>query len=136
MKLKNVVDGLKNMFVRDKKEAESIESLQARIIFSELSYNNSVMLVDENGESHKPPMPDPVEEELIVKRGDRVNGFEVLEVIANFIELKSSIEYTTVNDSTPRTHFIIEKGECMNLNMYGVRDAVHRISIRYIETVE
>ncbi len=112
------------------------ESLQAEIILSELSYNNSVMILDENGEIHKQPMPDPVEEKLIVKQGDRVKGFEVLAVTANFIELSSSMEYTTANDATPRTHFFIEKGECINLNMYGVYDAVYRILISYIETVE
>lgn len=133
MIFKNVIDTFKNMITKNKKEVKPLVDRQARIIISTLSYNNSVMIVDENGEGHTPPVPDPVEEELLVKQGDRVNGFEVLGITANFIELRSFMEYTTGNSSTPDTHFIIEKGECMNLNMYGVCDAVHKISIRYVE---
>lgn len=114
----------------------ALESIQARIIVSILNYNNSVMIVDENGESHTLPIPDPVEEEFIVKQGDQVKGFEVLGILPNFIELKSFMEYTTGNDSRPGTHFVIEKGESINLNMYDVRDEVYRISIKYIERVE
>lgn len=105
---------------------------QAGIIVSTLSYNNSVVIEDENGECHTPPVPNPVEEELLVKKGDRINDFEVLELTANFIVLKSSAEYTEDNSSTPKTQFIIAKGECINLRMCGVFDAVSRISIRYI----
>lgn len=120
------------MFKRNKKEVKSQESLLAEIVISELIYNNSVVTVDENGEGHTPPIPDPLEEKFIVKQGDRVHGFEVLEVLTNFLVLKSFAEYTTGNDPAPKTQFIIGKGECINLTMYGVRDAVNKISIKYI----
>lgn len=120
----------------DEKGIKSSGKLQARIIVSTLSYNNSIMIVDENGESHKPIVPDPVEEEFLVKSGDQVNGFEIVNVIENFIELKSYAEYTTDSDSTPNTQFVIQKGECINLKMYGVFDAVHKTVIRFVETVE
>lgn len=136
MKVKNAVEGFKNMFMSDKKEVESKKSLQARIVVSELEYNNSVMIMDENGEWRTAPVPDPVEEEFVVKQGDKVKGFEILEVLENFIELKSFMEYTTGAASAPETHFIIAKGEGINLNMYGVYDAVCKISINYVETVE
>lgn len=136
MKLKNVVDVFKNLITKDKKEAETSESLQARILTSTLSYNISVMVVDENGESHTPPVPEPDEEEFLVTQGDRVNDFEVVSITEDFLELKSYAEYITGNESTPRTRFIIAKGECISLNMYGVRDAVHKISIYYLGTEE
>lgn len=123
------------MIAKDKKEAKLLEGLQARIVVSTLSYNNSIVIVDENGESHKPPMPDPVEEELFVKQGDQVNGFEVLAVTTQFITLKSFTEYTVDNTSTPQTQFMIETGECIHLNMCGVCDAGHRISMKYIGVV-
>lgn len=136
MKFKNVINAFKNVVTKDKKEAKSLESPQARIVISKLSYNNSIIVIDENGESNTPPIPDPVEEELLVKSGDQVSGFEILKITTNFIELKSFIEYTMGNDYTPKTHFIVEKGEEINLNMYGVCDAVHKTSVKYIEKVE
>lgn len=93
-------------------------------------------MVDENGEMHTLPVPDLSEEEYLVKKGDRVDGFEVIEITSHFIELKSFTEYTTGSDSTPRTQFIIEMGEEINLNMYGVYDDVQRTSIKFIETVD
>lgn len=135
MNSKKLVDTIKDMVTKDKREASVPESFQARIIISTLSYNNLMMIMDENGECHKPPIPDPIEEELLVKIGDQVNGFEVLALTSNFIELKSFIEYTADHAPTPTTHFVIEKGECINLNMYGVYDAVHKTSIKYVEAV-
>ncbi len=90
------------------------------------------MIMDENGESHTPPVPDPVLEKYFVKKGDRVNEFEVSEITTNFLVLKSFIEYTEDMSSERKTMFIIEKGESINLTMYGVYDAVHKVSIRYI----
>lgn len=134
MKLKNLVDVLKDMGAKE--EVKSSNELQARIFVSTLCYNNSVMIIDDNGQIQKQPIPDPVEEEIIVKQGDKVHGFEVLEILDNFIVLKSFLEYLDGNGSTPKTQFIIEKGECVNLNMYGVYDEVNKTSIKYIEPVE
>lgn len=133
MKLKTMVDELKNKVVKEKKEADATESLQARIIVSTLCYNNSAMVVDENGECHKLPIPDPVEEEFLVKKGDRVKGFEVSELTTNFIVLKSFMEYTDGKDSTPKNQFMIEKGEGVDLRMYGVYDEVNITSIKCVE---
>lgn len=136
MKFKDTLTAFIHTITKHKEETSSPKLLQAKVILSTLSYNNSVVIVDENGESHKPSVPDPVEEEFLVKLGDQVNGFEVLSITEHFIELKSFMEYTTGDASTPSTHFIIEKGECVDLNMYGVRDAVQRISVKYAETVD
>lgn len=133
MKLMNA---LKNKCKKNKIDNKPLVKLQAKVIISTLSYNNSVMVIDENGRFHTLPIPDPVEEELIVKPGDQVKGFEIIEILENFIELKSFMEYTEGNSSNPKTHFIVEKGDSINLSVYGLCDAVERISINYIETIE
>lgn len=135
MSFKKLVDALKNRITKRKKETGALEGFQARIIVSTLSYSNLGVVADENGESHIPFVPAPVEEEFLVKNGEQVKGFEVSELTANFIVLKSSVEYTEDNASTPKTQFIIEKAGSINLRMCGVYDAVHRITIKYCEAV-
>lgn len=131
-----LISKLTGIMNKDKEEVKESKIIQARIIVSTLSYNTSVWVVDENGKGHTPPVPDPVEEEFLVKPGDKVNGFEVLAITENFIEVNSVMEFTTGNSSTPRTQFIIEKGDSIDLNMYGVCDAVQKTSIKYVESVE
>lgn len=122
----------KKMPATEETVPESSGDLQAKIIVSRLSYNNSVMMIDENGEMYSPPKPDPVVEEMIVKQGDKVDSFKIVDILTNFIKVESPLEYTSCNDPIPKTEFIIEKGECLELNMYGVYDAVHRVSIEYL----
>lgn len=136
MKLKSLVDVLSSLVKKNEEETKVSDDLQARIIIGSLSYSDSYIMINENGERCDPPVPDPVEEEFIVKAGDTVSGFDVLAVTAEYIELKSYMEYTIDNESTPKTQFTVKKGECINLNMYGVCDAVHKKSINYIGIID
>lgn len=131
-----ITDKLKNIFLMNKEEAKSTEILKAKIIIKTLSYNNMHQIQDENGEWQKAPVPDPVEEEAVVKKGDQIKGFEVFDLTANFIVLNSLMEYTEDKASAPKNQFTIEKGECINLNMSGVYDEVNRTSIEYVEAVD
>lgn len=116
---------------------EEIRMLKAaKIEFSSQHYSTSYMIVDENGKMHNPPRPDPVCEELTVTEGEFVKGFTVVGVTDEYLQLQSDLEYLESGDWTPKTQFLCKKGCRLDLQMCGVFDAVHKISITYVMMAE
>ena len=63
------------MGMNNKKDPKSSEIVRAEMIFTTLSYNKSVVITDENGESPTPPVPDPVESEITRYKKKTKSGY-------------------------------------------------------------
>ena len=104
----------------------------ARIRMSSQHYSTSYVLIDENGQTHTPPIPDPTVEEITAKPGEFTHGFEVVDVTEEYLLLRSDIEYMEDNGSTPRTEFIFKKDCPAQLRLCGLCDAVQKTTITYL----
>lgn len=136
MSLKKFFSVVKAKLGDDKKAPVKTINREAKIRVSRLSYNTSIMYVDENGEAIDAPEPKPSVEELTVREGDKIGGFDVLSLTRNFVELESYMEYMEGNDPSPKTHFVVERGTCIDLTLYGLCDAVKKVSIECLEIAE
>ena len=128
-------NGLKSFFGRlfGKKEKTVKAPMSAEIEISRLYYNTSRIYVDENGERIDPPTPEPKVETVTVKPGDRVEGFDVVDVTDEFILLHSGLDFIEDGDSSPKAEFVCRRGYSLDLSVYGLYDAVDRVSIMYLD---
>lgn len=116
-----------------KKNKIADKQLSAKIVISFIQYNTSCVMIDENGKTYTPPVPEPEDKEYTVKENDSINDFTVVDISEDYIHLKSQIMYMEGKDSTPKTDFLCAMGECIHLTMYGLYDAVDKKIIRYMD---